>query len=56
MDHEQIPKTVEYLHPETNSWKLAKSDICIHEYLGDRIDLHWNINQGRLRISKSIQK
>ena len=51
MDPEIAAKTVLYYHD--SQWKQAKSDVCLHQFLGDTIDLEWEINTGVLRISAS---
>ena len=47
-----IPKTVLYFDNDKNQWNLAKSDICVHQILGEKIDLKWNF-KGQLKIRKS---
>ena len=51
MDPEVPVKTVLYHHE--NQWKLAKSDLCLHQLLGDTIDLEWEVKTAILRISTS---
>jgi hypothetical protein len=33
-----------------------KGDRCLHEMLGDRVDLEWSIKDGIMKISPTIHK
>lgn len=42
---------IQYLHK--NLWKSATCSECLHQYLSDRIDIEWDIDQGTMRLSNS---
>lgn len=51
MDQQNQPPISYFYNGE---WKEANCGQCIHPYLGDYIDIQWNMKEGKMKLSSSV--